>query len=194
MTMIAVEAGGRFTEVPALVSPAAAPPGAVPAGGPAAGLEVGAGALGFEVFARLDAGMRRMADAMDREQHYRLALAQAIYPLPIDVMQIPLTAGAGVLDLPQLLRPTLGRYWDVKTISATGFSAGTVAVYINGVGLASRGVITSATLPLFYGKGQCALKGNSDRLVFVAAGITGTVSVSVQVVHVADPFAGEYFR
>lgn len=277
MTMIAVEPGGRFSEVPAKETPRGAPPGAQPAG--LAHVEVGAGVLGLEVFGQLEASMRRVAHSLDAAQSHRRALAQAIYPVPIDGIPIPLVAGNGTLDLPQILRPTLGRYWDVKTISVSGFAqtvtvpgvsqpavpatgvaqqnvnqfpvqvvispngatitnvsvngltvgtaagtytvpangsisiaysvatptwvwsaltsttSGTIKVYVNQPQLGnSRGTITAPDTPLTFGKGQLALRGNSDRLVFVAAGVTGQPVVSAEVMHVAEEFAGEYYR
>lgn len=294
MTMIAVEPGGQFREVPgALVTPASSPPppGAVKHGAedPAAahggihggaGLELGASLAGLlEASVRLEGAMHKVADSASRERVYRLKLAQAIYPVPIDGIPITLVGGNGTLDVPQQARPTLGRYWDVKTISISGFaqtvttpgvsqpavpatgvaqqnvnqfpvqvvispngatitnvsvngvtvgtaagtytvpangsisiaysvatptwvwtaltttSSGTIKVYVNGPGLGnSRATFTQADTPQFFGKGQIPLRGNSDRLVFVAAGVTGQPLVSFEVMHVAEEFAGEYFR
>src|SRR5260370_27631888 len=60
----------------------------------------------------------------------RLEKARAVWPVRVDPTPVPLVAGAGFLDLPQMFGPGLGYNWDIHTIRATGVTAGTVSAWI----------------------------------------------------------------
>lgn len=85
------------------------------------------------------------------------------------------------------LTPPRGLCWSVRRMSATGFSAGTVTAYLNG--LEPVELFTSTTAPQKYPKGAILLYPG-DRLTYVAATITGIVLVF----GVADAFPVDYLR
>jgi hypothetical protein len=115
----------------------------------------------------------------------------AIQTVPIYAPGMTLSGGAGTLDVPDMLGPHDGYYWDLRTLSIQGFSAGTVSVYVNGVALQNfRPEFSSAGVYTF-GKGQFILTPR-DRLIFAAAGITGTVIVNGVAVQVEDWLWSEY--
>jgi hypothetical protein len=156
------------------------------------------------IFAGLQVSLNRLSDNLDQARRIRAEEASHVWAITIDPIPVPLTAGFGVLDLPQLLSPGLGEHWDVHTISATGFTAGTVTGWINlqGQALTAASILSgavrfSASSAGFanYGKNQCHLRPQ-DKLVFVAAGITvpagGQVLVSLDATRVADQYWGRY--
>ena len=172
-------------------------PAGLAGAGAEAHVQAGGGSL-LDVELRLETGVGRLVSVMDREYRRRVGLTAAVTPFVIDPIPVVLSAGAGTLDVPQLLRPTLGRYWDIQSVAAQGFTAGTVNGYINGSATsgASSGRLI-APFPtagvLTFGSGPPALlRGGQDRLVFVAAGITGTVLISLEGTAVLDPWIGEY--
>lgn len=135
----------------------------------------------------------------------RLEAAQNIYPVTIDPVPIVLSGGNGVLDLPQLFGPTLGHFWDVHLISATGYTAGLVQGWKNLPAIATGGTTSQGALRapfasagvLTFGKNHCPLR-HGEHLVFVATGITvpagGQVLVSLEATGMTDPYVGEYLR
>lgn len=125
--------------------------------------------------------------------------SQAIWTAHVDPVPMMLTAGAGVLDVPQFFRPSLGEYWDVHSVSATGFTAGTVGGWLNLPAAANTAAPQGALRCPFpaagvqtFGTGNLALKGMSDRLVFIASGITGSVLISMSYTRVAEEYWGDY--
>jgi hypothetical protein len=150
------------------------------------------------MFASLHNHLGRIAGNLPDPRRERMRRSQSVWSVTIDPVPVPLTSGAGVLDLPQLLGPGRGRNWAVHTISATGFTAGTVSGWVNVPVIASgvpagalRAPFTAAGV-LNFGKGQLNLRGGQDRLVFIAAGITGTVLISLEAIAVADEYWSDY--
>jgi hypothetical protein len=133
----------------------------------------------------------------------RLEAARGIYPVRIDPTPVVLAGGFGVLDIPQFFSPGMGSCWDVHTVSATGFTAGTVGAWLNlPAGPANLANLQGALRASFiqagvqnFGKAQCWLR-STDRLVFVATGITvpanGQVLVSFDATNVDDEWVGKY--
>jgi hypothetical protein len=72
--------------------------------------------------------------ALERDHNRRLAeyaeLTSLVYPYNIDPQPIPAN---GILDAPRLLGPAAGFAWQVDRLTAQGYSAGTVIVYVNPV-------------------------------------------------------------
>ena len=123
--------------------------------------------------------------------------SNSVWSIRVDPVPIALTAGAGVLDLPQFFSPSLGEFWDVHTISATGFTAGTVQAWINMPTISSAALQGALRVPFpaagvnNFGKNQLHLRPQ-DRLVFVAAGITGSVLVSMDATRVSEEYWADY--
>ena len=139
--------------------------------------DLSAGPL-LDVWAKIDLRLESMAAAAHEQNRRRDQLRQAIHMVPVGTVQIP---GSGTLDSPMILGPRAGFWWDVRRLTAAGFSAGTVAAYKNGVAdgnqvfaFSSAGVITN-------GKAQVML-GPGDRLIYVSSNITlntGAAGVSI---------------
>ena len=123
--------------------------------------------------ASLEVTLGRIADRMDREDRRQRRLDQLLHPEPITGV-IPLSAGAGTLDQPDMYGPRDGYWWDVRRITVDGFTAGTVAVYRNNVNTAKIANFTQAGEWTWSGQMMLRMR---ERLLFVATGITGSVQV-----------------
>lgn len=174
MTQIAVWPDGHFeslADIPRSSTSGEADPQGMPGG--QAGVDLGGqiGGVGFEVFATLGAALGRLTDEMaaSRKLRGRPGIPpEAITPVYIPGTPVALSSGAGSLDVPQLYGPTLGRMWDIHSIIAANFTAGTVQVQRNAIDPAG---FFSAAGELTYGKNQQVLQ-HGDRLTFTASGIT----------------------
>src|SRR5258708_8385135 len=153
--------GAALTEI-RVFFPGAGPPGPVPEPGD-----------WHAMFTGLHVSLGRIARNLPDPRRIRLEKARAVWPVRVDPTPVPLVAGAGFLDLPQMFGPGLGYNWDIHTISATGFTAGTVSAWTNLPSLPNLprrppGALlfppTSAGLAN-YGKNQCFLR-HGERLVF----------------------------
>jgi hypothetical protein len=102
---------------------------------------------------------------------------------------IPLTAGAGTLLQSGLYGPELPYWWDLRTISVWGFTAGTVTVFMNSVNGEQVG---QTTVPGQFTWSAQEMIGPQDSLVFTGTGITGVVNVIVRAVEVAAGWLPEY--
>jgi hypothetical protein len=150
------------------------------------------------LFSRLAADLRGWRQNLPDPRRERLEATQNVWSLPIDPVPIPLSGGAGVLDVPQLFGPQVGVMWDIHGISATGFTAGTVSAWVNMPAITGPGVNAGALRAPFpqaglsnWGKGQNPLR-HGERLVFVAAGITGQAIIALNVTAVTEPYWSKY--
>jgi hypothetical protein len=151
-----------------------------------AGLEVD---VGLRVAAGVgDAVRQALGDWHDAERRRRRALNGQIMPLNIDLQPIPLVAGAGILDQPRLLQPGMGWTWQLDGLGAQGFTAGSVAVFLNGAQGAQLFNFTSAGS--FYQRHFRYMR-YGERLVFQATGITGAAAVWVSGIAFLDELQGE---
>lgn len=116
---------------------------------------------------------------------------QYLRPVPILPGSIPLAAGAGTLDAPGLLGPRDGFWWDVRRLSAWGFTAGTVNVYLNDA-TGSGELVAAYTSAGQFTWSAHLLLGPLDRLVAVASGITGTVTLAGQAIEVSAQKLPDY--
>jgi hypothetical protein len=139
-----------------------------------------AAAGGFAAMISAFASLRRSVDAMNasmaREAAWRDRQRRAIRQVPIQPQQIPLTGGAGTLDVPDayMLAKT-GYTASIRRLACWGFTAGTVNIYLEAaagelcIPFAQAGVAT-------FGRGE-QLMAPGERIVFVASGITGYVQI-----------------
>jgi len=103
--------------------------------------------------------------------------------------QIPLSGGAGTLQQGNLYGPEMPYWWDLRTLSFWGFTAGTVTTFLNS---ASGEQIAATTTPgQFTWSAQIMLSG-PDNLIFVASGITGSVNVALRAIEVETQWLPEY--
>jgi hypothetical protein len=135
---------------------------------------------GFGIFAGASAIMAERQAA--RQDQAAMEKFQALHQIPIAQVQIPLTAGAGVYQMPDLLAPKAGYMWSVRRLVGALFTAGTVTVYKNG--FVSGGVLVGGeylfTFPsagtYTFGRGEILLDAG-DNLIYTATGITGLAQV-----------------
>lgn len=151
----------------------------------------GAGGLSAQLEATLDVTLGRLADTIDRltsREDQAVQLWQDLHLVP--VWAAPITGAAGTSDLADRLGPKDGYWWDLRRLSAWGFTAGTVTVTLNDANGEQVAVFTSA--------GQFTWSGNlflgpRDRLVVVTSGITGgPVQVQGQAVEVGTTMLPQY--
>lgn len=148
--------------------------------------------LGGKFAATLDVVLGRVSKRMDRDERDD-SLMRLIVPVPITAPQIPLAAGAGKLDSSvagQTLGPNTGFAWDVRKLNATGFTAGTVTAYRNLVGDENIEAVWTVAGAFTFSGGIILV--DSDDLIFVAAGITGTVTISGWAINIPTPLLPEY--
>jgi len=111
------------------------------------------------------------------------------------------TAVGSYLDLPQQFGPPSGWFWDITALTASGFTAGAIGVSKNAPLVTTTGAayaiepvgsFTQAGVIPFPQRGM-PLLDPSERLVFtVTAALTGTVTISGQVVAVPAERIDEY--
>jgi len=124
-----------------------------------------------------------------------------VFPFSLPPGLLTGTTVGSFLDLPEQFGPPSGWFWDVTSITLSGFTAGTVAVTRNAPFVTAAGTpvaidvvsaFTAAGVLAFPQKGNPLLDGN-DRLVFtVTAAITGLVQVSGTVIAVPVARIDEY--
>jgi hypothetical protein len=103
--------------------------------------------------------------------------------------QIPLTGGAGTLTQGNLYGPEGSYWWDLRTVSLWGWTAGTVTVYLNNT---AGEQIAQATTPGQFTWGAQILLGPQDNVIFGATGITGSVNVILRAIEVETAWLPEY--
>ena len=150
------------------------------------GLQAGAGAS-------LEVVLGRVAGALDRREKRDLGLWQAVHTVPIRTAALTaLVSSAGAVDFPDQLGPHDGYWWDVHRLSAWGWTAGTVTVYLNdATGSGEQLAVFGTPGQYTWGKAQMPLAPR-DRLVVVAAGVTGAVYIGGAATEVLAPFWPEY--
>ena len=146
--------------------------------------------VGIAAFAGVSAALGNVADELAALRARQDRVAQEVHWFTIPPQAITLSAGAGTLNVPTMLGPRTGRYWDVRRISCTGFTAGTVTVYLSQNGAEQVAVFSTAGI-LLNGKAQIFL-GANDALYFSAASITGSVTVSIAGIEISAPCIGDY--
>lgn len=125
--------------------------------------------------------------AESRQAHPRIPW-QACHPIWL-TGQVPLSAGAGTLNQGNLYGPEGGYWWDLRTISVWGFTAGTVIVYLNAVGGEELG---STTGPGQFNWSAQELLGPQDNIITQASGVTGSVNVIIRAIEVKTEWLPEY--
>jgi hypothetical protein len=123
--------------------------------------------------ASIEARLGRIEGSLAAEQAWRRKCAGAIQMVPLVSRQS--TVAAEAIDQPDALMCKTGYIWDIKRLTLSGWSAGSVQVTKNsalGEVLVSFPVPATAT----FGKLQQILMPG-ERLVIVTTGITGTVQL-----------------
>lgn len=151
-----------------------------------AGLELD---LGAHIGAAVGGAVAEQLEGWDaRARRRRAELNGQIMPLNVDLMPIPIAAGAGTLDQPRLLGPALGWTFQLDAMGAQGFTAGSVGVFINSV--LGVNVFNFTAAGVLYQRHFRYLR-YGERLIFQATGITGAPAVWVSGVAFMDVIQGE---
>jgi hypothetical protein len=107
-----------------------------------------------------------------KRENKRQQEAQRVYQYPLTPNLIPLIGGAGILQEPTQYGPPVGFMWSIRRLTITGYTAGTVTPYLDGI----EPIAFPAAGTYFIGRGELLLD-NGQQLTFVATGITGTPMV-----------------
>lgn len=145
--------------------------------------------LGAHIAAAVGQGVSEALDGYSRRDRERRArLNGQIMPLNIDLQPIQIQGGAGQLDQPRLLGPAMGWTWQLDSMGAQGYSAGSVGVFLNSPNGTNLFNFTSAGA-LYQRHFRYMRYG--ERLIFVASGITGAPAVWVSGIAFMDALQGE---
>lgn len=119
------------------------------------------------------------------------ALAQAIRVIPhIPVGQITSTNGS--LNQPELTGPRSGFAWEVRRVTVSTFTAGSVQTFIDSKDGPQNAVLPFAQAGVNYpGSGNLILE-NGHWLVFAATTITGNADISLGVIEIDQRWLGAY--
>jgi hypothetical protein len=145
---------------------------------------------GLQFAANLSASIDGLASQLKAASERDRQCRASIWTFRVPPVPMTLTAGAGSLGSAMMFGPRTGQFWSIHYMVASGFTAGTVSVYLNSAngdliyGFPSAG---SAT----FGKGQMFLQPG-DRFHFSATGITGTVAISFGGVQMLSEYVGDY--
>ena len=112
---------------------------------------------------------------------------EACHPVPIRAGAIP--TAAGTIDIPDMLGPHDPFWWDIRRIGAWGFTAGTLTLFLNST---NGEQLASWPTPGNFTWGTSLLLAPRDRLIFVGAGLTGTVQITGQAFEIETPWVPEY--
>jgi hypothetical protein len=120
-------------------------------------------------------GIGLMNDKLEREWRFRQKAAQATRQIPF-VINLPIASSAGNFNpVPGSLGPDIGYYWSIRRLSATGFTAGQVNLYIDSVNGEPLWTFTGSAVGIYvqnWGKGHQMVHPGST-LAISATGITG---------------------
>lgn len=141
---------------------------------------------GAELAAQIGITLGHIGDRLARIDRHQTFGWEDVHPVPIGPQNL---TASGTVDFPDQLGPRDGYWWDVRRISIWGFTAGTVAVYLNDPNGEQVGAATSAGQLTW---GTSLLLGPRDRLIFVASNITGNVRIGGQAFEVKDTALPRY--
>lgn len=127
---------------------------------------------------QLIASIEGLTEEMRKQHQREQRKAQAIRVIPLAPPQA--TAAPFTIDTPDLLMAKTGYYWDVRRLSLSGWSAGSVTVYRNASGGEPVALFATPGI-LVYGKAHLVLHPG-EKLVAVGTGITGFVQLNGDVV------------
>jgi hypothetical protein len=139
--------------------------------------------------------------AMDGAGIPRRRLVRAVMPFNLPPGLLTATTVGSFLDLPQQFGPPTGWFWDITALSASGFTAGAIAVTKNAPFITATGspyaiepvgsFIQAGVIP--FPQHGMPLLDSSERLVFtVTTALTGFAQISGQVVAIPADRIDEY--
>lgn len=126
--------------------------------------------LEVSLTAELVAALNRNADELQQQREQRWRNRGALQRIFMASRQS--VNANDVIDQPDALMAKTGYWWDIRRLTITGFTAGTITVYRNANG--GEPVAPFAQAGMFtFGKGEVLLHPG-DRLVAVGVSTTGT--------------------
>jgi hypothetical protein len=129
--------------------------------------------LEIDFTAKIAAALGGVAGALGDEAQWRARKARAITQVPF-WGSITLIAGAGTEDQPDKLQAKTGYVWGIRRLTVSGFTAGSVTVFLNSPLGEPIMTYPAAAIATYARSEQVMMPG--DRLILVATGITGTVN------------------
>ena len=108
-----------------------------------------------------------------------------MHQIPIGAIQVPITAGSGVYQMNDLLMPKAGYMWSIRNLTASGYTAGTVAVYKGG--FVSGGAYSGGGQPFPFsaagaatiGRGSLLLDQGDALIVVCGTAVPGGVAITL---------------
>ena len=150
------------------------------------------GGFGMALAAVAEIG-KRSTDAMGTPGE-RARMWEQLHQVPLGAIQVPITAGAGVFQMNDLLMPKAGYMWGIRRLVASGYSAGQVTVFKGG--FMAGGAYSGGGEPFPFSQAGVATIGRGelildqgDALIVVCTGITLSAGFAgVQIQGAADCF------
>lgn len=141
-----------------------------------------------DLIASLTAALTRNADELKQQREQRWLARGALQRIFMASRQS--TTANDVIDQPDALMAKTGYWWDIRRLTITGFTAGTVTVFRNSNGGEPMVPFASAGTSTF-GKGEILLHPG-DRLVVAGTGTTGTWQMWGEATAVESWYLPEY--
>ena len=148
--------------------------------------EPGSGADFSGLLADLTLAVGRLGESMRRNGEKPRVPWEACHPVWFTGQ---LGAGTNTLLNVNLYGPELPYWWDLRTLNFWGFTAGSVATYVNNVN--GQQIANAVTPGEFTWSGQHLL-APQDSMIFVGTGITGVVNIVGQAIEVQSEWLAEY--
>jgi|SRR5271166_734094 len=123
---------------------------------------------------------------------------EVLHQVPVGAIQVPISGGAGVFQMNDLLMPKAGYMWSIRRLTASGYTAGSVIAFKGGAVVG--GAYTGGGDPFPFSAGGSATIGRAellldqgDPLIIVCTGITLSAGFAgVQINGAADCFERWY--
>jgi len=154
---------------------------------------------GVEANVSLEVGLGRLVRHLDAEHARRRRLRACLTPIPLAAPGlIGLAAANGTINYPEGLSPHDGYVWDVRRITATGWTAGTVTASIGPQATSSAApntqndLVTWAAPGTYFSPSGAVILQAHDRLEFTAATVTGNVLISGLVIQMEADLLADY--
>lgn len=145
----------------------------------------------LDILVTLRASLDGLKTELETKRHDDYKLNRLALPLGIPLQPMTLTGSSpnltGTLDIPEMFGPRASWGWQLDGMGAQGFTTGSVSVYLNSTN--AEEIFSFSSAGVFYQR-KFRFLNQSQRLVFSATGITGTVAVWLSGVQFHDSVSG----
>lgn len=145
--------------------------------------ETGIGAR-FGLFAGTQQAIAdQVADTRGMEPARRLF--ETLHQVPVGAVQVPITGGAGVFQMNDLLMPKAGYMWGIRRLTASGYSAGSVVAYKGGAVVGGAYVPGGDPFPfsaagaLTLGRGELLLDQGDALIIVCGTSVPGGTAITL---------------